>query len=44
MPETLTALCGQSFSSGVLEQLPAWTGMPCVLCTVNMPIQPQIGP
>jgi hypothetical protein len=39
MPESVSALCGQSFPPGVLEQLPAWAGLPCVACTLKMPTQ-----
>lgn len=37
-PETLKTLCGQQFTAGVLEQLKTWEGMPCLGCTLNMPI------
>jgi hypothetical protein len=35
--EALTALCGQQFPPGVMEQLEPWAGMPCIGCTLNMP-------
>lgn len=38
MPDGITALCGQEFPPGVLEHLPAWAGMPCLDCTIRMPI------
>jgi hypothetical protein len=37
MPEAVTSLCGRSFPPGLLEHLPAWSGMPCLACTINMP-------
>lgn len=37
LPSPLTALCGQTFPPNVLELLPAWAGMPCLRCTLNMP-------
>lgn len=33
----LESLCGLRFPPGVLEQMPAWAGMPCIACTVQMP-------
>lgn len=37
VPDLLTAMCGQTFSPNALELLPAWAGMPCLGCTLNMP-------
>jgi hypothetical protein len=37
VPDTLESLCGLSFRPGVLEQLPPFAGMPCLVCTLNMP-------
>jgi hypothetical protein len=35
VPDALSALCGEAFPPGVLEQLAAWHGMPCIACTVE---------
>lgn len=43
VPRTLTALCGQSFPPCVLEQMPAWAGMPCEMCVLHTPTRPQVG-
>ena len=37
-PSTLISLCGRRFPPGMLEMMPEWTGMPCVACTVLLPI------
>lgn len=37
-PTALTSLCGRRFAPGMLEMMPEWVGMPCVACTVLLPI------
>lgn len=41
-PSHLVSLCGRRFPQGMLEMMPEWVGMPCVACTVVLPI--GVGP
>lgn len=42
----ITALCGRQFPPGALELVPQWAGMPCVACTLRLPMprEPEPAP